>query len=358
MIKLISIFLLLIALFLEAAESSKKEIVLLHTNDIESVYDPVPAVWRADMELIGGISHLATLIRDVRAKENISFLVDAGDIFTGALSKKSEGKLPFDLYSAMNYDVLTLGNHEFEYGWETLVETIPRANFPVLNANIVREASGTLIAQPYTILKKNGIKVGVIGVMGIDAFYNTMASFHRTGLTIKDPTETVQYWADKIRDDVNMIIVLTHQNKTAPMQTNKESDPSVQRAIDEEYAMAERGRRMAPFMAQSKAADERRLKNRMQQMEEVYPTTPIPQIDLALQDAGLTQQETGMTYPELQDYIKKESQMQAIADAGGVANMAGGGIAKMAGDRSGAMLTSMNPDSQGLSYLFNRVKKV
>jgi hypothetical protein len=37
---------------------------------------------------------------------------------------------------------------------------------------------------------------------------------------------------------------------------------------------------------------------------------------------------------------------------------AGGGIAKMAGDRSGAMLTSMNPDSQGLSYLFNRVKKV
>ena len=75
MIKLISIFLLLIALFLEAAESSKKEIVLLHTNDIESVYDPVPAVWRADMQLIGGISHLATLIRDVRAKENISISI-------------------------------------------------------------------------------------------------------------------------------------------------------------------------------------------------------------------------------------------------------------------------------------------
>ena len=50
--------------------------------------------------------------------------------------------------------------------------------------------------------------------------------------------------------------------------------------------------------------------------------------------------------------------MQAIADAGGVANLAGGGIAKEAGDRSGAMTRSMNPDSQGLSYLFNRVKKV
>jgi hypothetical protein len=142
------------------------------------------------------------------------------------------------------------------------------------------------------------------------------------------------------------------------LQIDVEAERAKEMARGEEYAMAERGRRMAPFMAQSKAADERRLKNRMQKMEEVYPTTPIPQIDLALQDAGLTQQETGMTYPELQDYIKKESQMQAIADAGGVANMAGGGIAKMAGDRSGAMLTSMNPDSQGLSYLFNRVKKV
>ena len=97
----------------------------------------------------------------------------------------------------------------------------------------------------------------------------------------------------------------------------------------------------------------------MQQMEEVYPTVAVPQIDLALQDAGLTQQETGMTYPELQDYIKRQSQMQAIADAGGVANMAGGGIAGLSGgDPSGAMLESMNPDSQGLQGLFNRVKKV
>ena len=238
MIRSVLVSLLFLAYMSDAKENSKKEIVLLHTNDIESVYEPIPATWRDDMELIGGISHLATLIRDVRESESITFLVDAGDIFTGALSKKSEGKLPFDLYSAMNYDTLTLGNHEFEYGWEKLVETIPRANFPVLNANILHEASGKLIAQPYTILERNGVKVGVIGVMGIDAFYNTMASFHRTGLTIKDPTETAQYWADKIRDEVNIIVVLTHQNRTAPMQTNKESDPSVQRGFDEDYAMA------------------------------------------------------------------------------------------------------------------------
>jgi 2',3'-cyclic-nucleotide 2'-phosphodiesterase (5'-nucleotidase family) len=238
MLRFLTFFLLLTPLFIHTNESSTKEIVILHTNDIESVYEPIQAVWRDDIELIGGISHLATLIDNTRASEDISFLVDAGDIYTGALSKKSKGKLPFDLYNAMGYDALNIGNHEFEYNWDALVEIIPRANFPVLNANIFHEKSGKLIAKPYTILEQSGVKIGVIGVMGIDAFYNTMAPFHRIGLSIKDPIETAQYWADRIREDVNMLVVLTHQNKTAPMQTNKEADPDVQRGFDEDYEMA------------------------------------------------------------------------------------------------------------------------
>ncbi len=141
-------------------------------------------------------------------------------------------------------------------------------------------------------------------------------------------------------------------------QIDVEAERAKEFAKGEDFAMAERGRRMAPFMPQSATADAQRLKKREEQMEQVYPTMSIPDINLALENVGLTQQETGMSYPELQDYIKREDQMQAIADVGGVANLAGGGIAKMAGDRSGAMTKSMNPDSQGLSYLFNRVKKV
>lgn len=215
-----------------------KEVTLLHTNDIESVYDPVEAFWNNNIEMIGGIPYLASLIKQTRAQEGTNFLLDAGDIYTGALSKKTKGKLPFDLYSSMGYDVITLGNHEFEYGWKSLVDTMPRASFPVLNANIFHEASDTRLAQPYTIIERDGVKLGVIGVMGIDAFYNTMWKGNRKGLTIKDPIETAQYWADKIREDVDMIVVLTHQNKTAPMQTDKEADHEVQRGFDEDYEMA------------------------------------------------------------------------------------------------------------------------
>ena len=121
--------------------------------------------------------------------------------------------------------------------------------------------------------------------------------------------------------------------------------------------MAERGRRMAPFMAQSKEADARRLKERQEQMEQVFPTTSISDIQTGLNLAGITQQDTGMTFPQIQDFLKRQDQMQAIADAGGVANLAGGGIAKLAGVDSGPPPTS-GPNSQGLQGLMKRVKRI
>ena len=83
----------------------------------------------------------------------------------------------------------------------------------------------------------------------------------------------------------------------------------------------------------------------------------IPDIELGLQNAGLTQQETGMSFPELQDYVKREDQMQAIADAGGVANLAGGGIAKVAGvDKGPAPVSGPNP--QGLLSIKKRANNL
>jgi hypothetical protein len=137
-----------------------------------------------------------------------------------------------------------------------------------------------------------------------------------------------------------------------------EAERAKEFAKGEDFAMAERGRRMAPFMAQSKEADAQRLRKREQQMEQAFPTTSPQEIDEILKTQGMTIQDFGMTYPQIQDFIKRDEQMQAIADAGGVANLAGGGIAKEAGDPSGAMLESMNPDSQGLSGLLKRAKKV
>ena len=97
-----------------------KKVTILYTNDIESVYEPVEAFWRDDMQRIGGMARLATLLEVERLKNPATFTLDAGDMFTGSLSKATEGRLVFDLYSRMGYDAVNLGNHEFEYGWQIL----------------------------------------------------------------------------------------------------------------------------------------------------------------------------------------------------------------------------------------------
>lgn len=228
-------------LFLQLTNFAQtKEVAILYTNDIESVYDPIEAFWNNEIEYIGGIAEISTLINQTREKEKLSFLFDAGDIYTGALAQATQGKLAFDIYSHMNYDAVNMGNHEFEYGWETLNEVMQRKRFPFLNANIFYEGTDINISQPYTILEKDNFRIGVIGIMGVDAFINTINLKHREGLEVKKPIPIVQHYVDLIKAEVDFIIVLTHQNRTAPMQTDKEADPEVQRGYDEDYEMAGR----------------------------------------------------------------------------------------------------------------------
>lgn len=217
---------------------AQKNVTILYTNDIESVYEPIEAFWNEDIELIGGLPYLASLINQVRQQEDFSFLFDAGDIFTGALSAATKGKLPFDVYSSMGYDAMAVGNHEFEYGWEKLLEVKQRARFPVLNCNIFYEGTDINFCQSYTIVEKNGVRIGLVGLMGVEAFLNTMNPAHRIGLEARDPLPIAQGLVDKIRDEVDLVILLTHQNRSAPMQTDKEADPEVQRGFDEDYEMA------------------------------------------------------------------------------------------------------------------------
>ena len=148
---------------------------------------------------------------------------------------------------------------------------------------------------------------------------------------------------------------LTNKYLLGPkLQIDKEAEIAKEFAKGEDFAMAERGRRMALFMAQSKEADAQRLKKREQQMEQVFPTISPQQIDEVLKARDMTIQDFGMTYPQVQDFIKQDQQMQAIADAGGVANLAGGGLANL----TDTIPPESGPMSQGLRSLYNNGKKL
>jgi len=150
-------------------EPAPREITLLYTNDFESAYDPIPAFWRDDLDHVGGIAQLATLVEQVRSDEDTSFLLDAGDIFTGTLAKLTRGELPFELMTTMDYDAMCIGNHEFEYGWWVLRDAMQRAPFPVLAANLFYKDTDIPFTQQWTILERDGYRIGVVGIFGTDA---------------------------------------------------------------------------------------------------------------------------------------------------------------------------------------------
>ena len=214
-----------------------KTVTLLFTNDVESAYDPIPAFWLDDIEMIGGIAEITTLIRNLRQSEPNVFLFDSGDIFTGALAKLTEGELSFELMISMGYDAMAIGNHEFEFGTEIFAWEKNRAPFPVLGANFFYAGTDHPFAPPHAVIERDGIRIGVIGIMGQDAVSAIIPSFIAP-LDVTDPVEAVQRSVRELRDEVDLIVLLTHQGKTAPMQTDAEIDPRLQRDIDADIRLS------------------------------------------------------------------------------------------------------------------------
>ena len=214
-----------------------KTVTLLFTNDLESTYDPVLAYWRDDMEHIGGIARLATLIDNFRASEENVFLFDAGDIFTGVLAKLTRGEVSFELMNTMGYDAMAIGNHEFEYGWKELARQKNRVPFPVLGANLFHKDTDIHFAQPYSIIERDGVRIGVIGIMGQDAA-TALNPPNIAGLEVRDPKLIVPEYVKLLRPDVDLVVLLTHQGKTAPMQTDDEAHPEIKRDIEADIQLA------------------------------------------------------------------------------------------------------------------------
>jgi len=214
-----------------------REVTLLFTNDFESAFDPIPAWWRDDVEALGGVAHLATLIERERAGAPLAFLFDAGDIFTGSLTRRTRGALPFELMITMGYDAMGIGNHEFEYGWQVFREASQLAPFPVLAANVVYAGTDIPFLQPYAVLERDGFRVGVIGVIGLDAATALIPS-HVAGLEFRDPEAAVRAAVERLRPEVDLVVLLAHQGWTAPMQTDAEARPEIQRDIAADLALA------------------------------------------------------------------------------------------------------------------------
>ncbi|MGE0453196.1 MAG: 5'-nucleotidase C-terminal domain-containing protein [Vicinamibacteria bacterium] len=214
-----------------------REVTILYTNDFHSALDPIPAYWRPGSPRLGGAAQLSTLIGRLRARERTTFLFDSGDLFTGAFSFLTKGEALMRLWDVLGVDAMAIGNHEFDYGSAVFTPLMRGASFPVLGANIYEKATGARYARPWVVLERDGLKLGVIGIIGMDARSVALPS-GITGLDFKDPVEEVRAAVKELRPRVDLVVVLAHQGKTGPMQTDAEARPEVQRDFAEDIALA------------------------------------------------------------------------------------------------------------------------
>jgi len=213
-----------------------RHVTLLFTNDFHSAFDPVPAFWMPGSPMLGGAAHLGTLIERERADAETAFLLDSGDMFTGTLSRLTEGEALLELMLVLRYDAMGVGNHEFDYGWRPFEQGINRVPYPVLCCNVRHRHSGVRFCRPHTILERDGVRLGVVGVMGTKAARYTIMPSKVAELEFTDPVAEAQASVVALRPHVDVVVVLGHQGLPGPMQSDAEADPNVQRPLDEDIS--------------------------------------------------------------------------------------------------------------------------
>lgn len=205
--------LLIITLILSITFSAyaQKSIVILHTNDTHSRIEPLPETDRYAAGK-GGVERRINYIEQMRKEHDNVLLLDAGDFLQGTpYFNLFKGEVEVEAMNMMGYDAVTLGNHEFDYGLEILEKVVRAATFPILSSNYdFSETALSGLIKPWIILKRDGVKIGIIGIdirpEGL------ISSANWAGMKYLDPVQTANRLAAELRTQhkCDVIICLSH----------------------------------------------------------------------------------------------------------------------------------------------------
>lgn len=195
---------------------AQKKLTILHTNDIHSRIEPIapdsPDTRSADK---GGLLRVAAYVEQVRKESPNVLVFDSGDFSQGTpYYNLFKGEVEIQLMNAIGYDAITIGNHEFDFGMENMAHLFKMAHFPVVCANY--EVKGSLLdglVTPYTIIKKYGLKIGVLGV---GTQLSGMVQTHNyEGVVYHEPYEAANNAAAELKKKgCDIVICLSHLGYT------------------------------------------------------------------------------------------------------------------------------------------------
>ena len=162
-----------------------------------------------------GVDELTTFLKKHYEKNENTVLISSGDMWQGsAESNITDGFIITEWMNEVNFDSMTLGNHEFDWGVEAIKDNLALAEFPFLAINIYDRETNERVsyAQPSVMVERNGLKIGIIGAIG--NCYSSISAeqsgsfYFKTGVAL---TELVQAESERLRDaGADLIVYSIH----------------------------------------------------------------------------------------------------------------------------------------------------
>lgn len=176
-----------------------KRIHILHTNDVHSQFQQVPKLY----------TKLLQIESELQAEKEISLLFDIGDHLDRSVleTEGTGGKINQAILEAFQYDVITFGNNELlTFLPEQIEHLYQKASFSVVSTNVkLLDRKQTDWIQSSKILNRQGICIGVLGVTVLFENY-----YQQMGWLVSDPLQAIKEEARKLREQVDLLIVLSH----------------------------------------------------------------------------------------------------------------------------------------------------
>ena len=240
--------------FASQALAAEKAITIIHSNDMHSHFLGAPPniaytpSVTGDDRTIGGWARIATVIKKVKQeRSNPVLVVDAGDFLMGSLFHMLSREQAFELQllSMMGYDAVCLGNHEFDLKPEGLARILTSARSsgkipPLVASNVIFSAESKKddaletifnqgIVKPFLVLEKEGLRIGIFGLMGKDAA--EVAPF-ASPVSFGDPIAAAQKMVKVLREtqSVDLVICLSHSGLSE--NKKKSEDEILAREVD------------------------------------------------------------------------------------------------------------------------------
>jgi 5'-nucleotidase len=185
-----------------------RHLTLLHSNDLHGDFLAEPM----GDTFVGGISMLSGYIRHVRrTEENVLYSI-SGDIFRGSvIDTEYLGVSTIEMLNLLSPDVVTIGNHEIDYGIAHLLFIEKCADFPIINANLYIKMNGKRLFTPCRIAETGGMRVLFLGLITEDVMAQAKQDVIGSFIETRDAVREIGRICNAYRTlDIDCTVLLTH----------------------------------------------------------------------------------------------------------------------------------------------------